>query len=118
MQSFGNLVLGLIFAALLGVVVFYGVRAWRERARNNQQPIEFIAARVSSVRTETIQQPKDIHPKAAIPPSVKQFVAFTLTDGRQVELLIPGEAFKAFAEGQSGRLRFQGTRFLGFEPQP
>ena len=36
-------------------------------------------------------------------------------NGDRMELLIPSTQFGYLAEGDTGRLSFQGTRFLGFE---
>lgn len=45
------------------------------------------------------------------------FATFQFESGDRMELQIPHDQFGYLVEGDTGKLSFQGTRFLGFERQ-
>ena len=47
--------------------------------------------------------------------STKYFVTFQVESGDRMELSVSGPEYGMLAEGDTGRLSFQGTRYLGFE---
>ena len=42
-------------------------------------------------------------------------LTFQVDSGDRMELSVTGQEFGLIAEGDTGKLTFQGTRFLGFE---
>ena len=47
--------------------------------------------------------------------STSYYVTFQVESGDRMELSVKSSEYGMLAEGDSGRLTFQGTRFLGFE---
>jgi len=47
--------------------------------------------------------------------STSYYVTFQVESGDRMELHVAGEEYGMLIEGDSGKLSFQGTRFLGFE---
>ena len=43
------------------------------------------------------------------------YVTFQVESGDRIELRLSGTEYGQLAEGDTGRLSFQGTRYLGFE---
>ena len=50
--------------------------------------------------------------------STTYYVTFQFESGERTELCVPASDYGLLAEGDRGRLTFQGTRYLGFERQP
>lgn len=47
--------------------------------------------------------------------STSYYVTFQVESGDRMELHVSGSDYGMLIEGDSGRLSFQGTRYLGFE---
>ena len=45
----------------------------------------------------------------------RYFVTFQTENGERTELAVEGREYGMLAEGDSGQLTFQGTRYMGFE---
>ena len=44
-----------------------------------------------------------------------RYVTFQVESGDRMEFCVPGKEYGMLAEGDTGKLMFQGTRYLGFE---
>ena len=49
------------------------------------------------------------------PTYTRYFATFEMDNGRRMELNVKDSEYGMLAEGDQGRLSFQGTRYLGFE---
>jgi Protein of unknown function (DUF2500) len=114
----GPILIGLVFAAILGTVAYQLIRKARQSSRNDALPVLTAPATVSGMRTNTIAQPADINPKYKVEPSTKFFARFRLHDSQSLEFELSNEQFAPLAEGQQGTLTYQGTRYVGFEKSP
>ena len=47
--------------------------------------------------------------------SVRVFERYSVVGGNRMELRLSGTEYGQLSEGDTGRLSFQGTRYLGFE---
>ena len=47
--------------------------------------------------------------------STSYYVTFEVESGDRIEFAVRGQDYGMLVEGDTGRLSFQGTRFLGFE---
>ncbi len=47
--------------------------------------------------------------------STRYYIAFQVESGDRIELSVSGADYGMLAEGDQGRLTFQGTRFLSFD---
>jgi hypothetical protein len=110
----GPLIIGLIFAVILGTAAYHLVKKSRQSARNQGLPVLTAPAIVASKRSTAIAPPTEINPKYKVDPSTKFFARFQLEDGRTLELEVNNVQFAALNEGDHGKLAYQGTRYLGF----
>ena len=108
-----------VFAALLIGAVGRGIYVW---LRNNRAPRETVDARVVTKRmkvsghgghagTRTVSGMNGV----GLSTYTRYFVTFELGNGRRLELGMKDPEYGMLAEGDLGRLSYQGTRYLGFE---
>lgn len=108
----------LIFIAIFVINLVKGVGQWN---KNNNLPKLDVDA-IVVVRRENISKTKhavagDIsgaHGYHHIT-SRTYFVTFQVTSGDRMEFKVNETEYGMLTEGDSGKLRFQGTRYLGFE---
>ena len=112
-------ILIVVFAVLLIGAIGRGLYVWM---RNNRAPQETADARITSKRmkvsghggtmmTNRISAMNTIHSSTY----TDYFVTFELENGRRLELGVKDAEYGMLAEGDRGRLSWQGTRYLGFE---
>ena len=112
-------ILSAVFAVLLIGAVGRGLYVW---IRNNRSPQEAADARVTAKRmkvsghggtamTNRMSAMNTIHSSTY----TQYFVTFELEDGKRLELGVKDPEYGMLAEGDRGRLSWQGTRYLGFE---
>ena len=112
--SLGFCILFILALALLLAALLRGLRQW---SRNNQSPRLTVEALVVAKRQSLCRQP---HPAAGDYGrnggySTNYYATFQVESGDRMELSLPGREYGLLAEGDRGRLSFQGSRFLGFE---
>lgn len=90
------------------------VRSMKEWHRNEQSPRLIVDAKVVSRRSavrRTMSDRKHIHRHGG----TNYYVTFQFETGDRLELEMSGAEYGMLAEGDQGRLTFQGSRYLGFE---
>lgn len=122
-RSFASMsVIGsVIFAAVICLFVLAIVKAIKEKRRNDASPRLTVDAFVVSKREDvsSMNQPlagdatgaRGFHTMT----TTRYFVTFEVRSGDRMELEVEGDDYGMLAEGDAGRLTFQGTRYLGFE---
>lgn len=103
MFTVARLFIFLVFAIIL-FNVLKGIFQWGE---NNRQPHLTSAAKVVGKRTS-------IHGGGNTRAYNHYFATFEFTNGNRTEFQLKDEEYGMLAEGDSGDLQFQGTRYLGF----
>ena len=106
----------LIFALVIGLFIVTAVRGIRQWHRNNNSPRLTVDAAVAAKRTEVSHH----HHHGAgntHHTSTWYYVTFQVESGDRMELPVSGREYGLLAEGDRGRLTFQGTRYLGFARQ-
>lgn len=102
----------IMFVIVIGMIlfsVFKGVSTW---SRNNAQPVLSVEARVVSKRTEQFQHSHESNHHAG---HTTHYATFQVESGDRMEFSLAGKEFGLLAEGDMGKLTFQGTRYHGFE---
>ena len=102
---FGGIVAAII-VAVFATVIFRGVRQWRS---NNASPVVTATARVVTKRGEVYGGTGDSSAQTAY------FATFEMPTGERRELAMPVREFGLIADGDTGQLTYQGTRFKGFK---
>ena len=109
----------LVFVLIIAMFVVNAVRGIGQWSKNNQAPELAVDARVVSRRTSVNSH----HHGAAgangyhTSSSTSYYVTFEVESGDRMEFHLSGSEYGMLAEGDMGKLRFQGTRYLGFERQ-
>lgn len=111
----------LVVAFVIGMFVFIIVKVIREKAKNDASPRLTVDAFVASkyTRTSSTNQPMAGDPTGAhgfhTISTTHYFVTFEVTSGDRMGFEVDEAEYAMLAEGDTGRLSFQGTRYLGFE---
>ena len=114
LATIGFVVIGLFFIVML----VRGAAGWH---RNNRSPRLTVNARVVAKRIDVnhyrtanagdMTGAHGYHTSS----STWYYVTFQVESGDRMELSVDGTEYGMLAEGDAGRLSFQGTRYLGFE---
>jgi len=119
-------IVGIGFIAVFGFMIAQAVKGGREWRGNNRSPVLTVPARVAAKRFSV--DGHHAHHQHHIPDdpghgmgththttSTTYYAAFEVESGDRMEFRLPGKEYGLLAEGDAGRLTFQGTRYLGFE---
>jgi hypothetical protein len=100
-----------IFFVVFGLIAVKGISQWN---KNNHSPRLTVQATIVAKRYNTSHHHhgSGMHAHHS---STTYYATFQVESGDRMELLIPSTQFGYLVEGDTGRLSFQGTRFLGFE---
>lgn len=116
MFDFFGKVMPIFFVAVIGIIALSVGRGLLQWGRNNKQPVLTVDSRIVSKRTEINQrhthEPND---QMTSHTNTVYYITFEVESGDRMEFPVSGKQFGLCAEGDTGRLTFQGTRFKGFE---
>ena len=102
--------------AVFAVTLVRGISQWN---KNNHSPRLTVDATVVAKRSDVSHHHHhhgDGH-MSHTTTSTTYFVTFQVDSGDRMELPVGGYEFGMLAEGDRGKLSFQGTRYLGFQRQ-
>ena len=106
----------LVFVLVIGLFIYAVVQAIARKQKNDASPRLTVLARVVSRRQEVIHHARNMNDGVYHTSSTtRYFVTFQVESGDRMELELDGSDFGMLAEGDEGRLSFQGTRFLDFQ---
>lgn len=106
-----------IFFCILGMFVVTAIRGIGQWNKNNHSPRLTVDATVVAKRTNVSSHHHgDMH-TSHMSSSTTYYATFEVESGDRMELGMSGEEYGMLAEGDRGRLTFQGTRYLSFERQ-
>ncbi len=98
-----------IFVIVIGTIIFSIGRGTKEYFRNNSMEEVTVPARIVAKRTHVWGGHGDT---AA---STSYYVTFEDEQGNRAEFSLSSKLYGMYAEGDTGMLTHQGTRFLHFE---
>ena len=101
----------LMFMLVFGIFIVTAVRVFGQWNKNNNSPRLTVAATVVAKRTNVSHHHHDRHTHH----STSYYVTFQVDSGDRMEFQMSGQEYGMLAEGDTGNLTFQGTRYLGFE---
>ncbi len=107
----------LFFIVVLGFIVFAIVRGISQWSHNNKQPVLSVTATIRTKRSDTSHSTNTMNDNMGTSSTTWYYATFEVESGDRMEFSIPGREFGLLAEGDRGKLTFQGTRYLGFERQ-
>ena len=104
------LFIGIVFVFVIGSILIKAVQGVSEWSSNNSQPVLSENATVVSKRM-------DVHGSGEHS-STSYYTTFEILGGRRCEFEVSGAEYGLLAEGDTGHLRFQGSRYLTFNRVP
>ena len=119
--SFVMIIFQMVFVCVCAVILFLIVKNISTWNKNNHSPRLTVPATVVAKRTQVTQQQ---HANAGDPTGAHGFstttstsyhVTFQVESGDRMEFAVDGMEYGMLAEGDIGKLSFQGTRYLSFE---
>ncbi len=111
-----ELIFFLMFFLVIGTFVVTAVRGIKTWNRNNNSPKLTVEATVVAKRTNVSRHHhNDMNHGGHTTTSTTYYATFQVESGDRMELCMDGYEYGMLAEGDHGKLSFQGTRYLGFE---
>ena len=107
----------LVFIMVFGMFIVIAVKGISQWNKNNNSPRLTVPAKVVAKRTNVSHHHHN-HGAGSMhhsTHSTSYYVTFQVESGDRMELHMAGHEFGLLVEGDSGKLTFQGTRYLGFE---
>lgn len=115
MDTIFPLMFGAVFLLIVGVMILALVRSASEWSSNNSSPVLSVDARVVSKRTNITRHMSQADSSHMTRSSIVYYATFQVESGDRMELRMSGREYGLLAEGDRGKLTFQGTRYRGFE---
>ena len=107
-----NVMFFLIFFLILGMFLFMIVKGLSTWNKNNQSPRLTVDATVVAKRTDVTHHHNGDNMATH---STWYYATFQVESGDRMEFAVDGMEYGMLAEGDMGKLSFQGTRYLTFE---
>lgn len=105
----------LIFGAIVVMIIFSLVKGVSQWSYNNKQPVLTVSSRVVSKRTHVSHHQNNTNGEFQNTSSTTYYITFEVESGDRLEFKVDGREFGQLAEGDEGMLKFQGTRYYGYE---
>lgn len=111
----------LLFFIVIGMFAFTAISGIKTWNRNNNSPRLTVTAKVVSKRMDVSSHQHHNAGDATgahgchTTSTTSYFVTFEVESGDRMELHVSGTEYGMLVEGDTGRLTFQGTRYLSFE---
>ena len=114
--SIMRIMVPVIFVLVFGIIIVAMVRGIGEWNKNNHSPKLSVPAKVVSRRTAVSRhhhhQGNGMHHTHT---ATSYYATFQVESGDRMEFEISDTEYGMLAEGDSGKLTFQGTRYLNFQ---
>ncbi len=107
-----SILIPVVFLVVLGMMLFTVVSNLRRWSKNNASPRLTVPAAVVAKRTNVSRRHTD---NTMARTFTTYYVTFQVESGDRMELEVDGSGYGMLVEGDTGKLSFQGTRYLGFE---
>lgn len=105
------------FIVVIGMIIYRAVQGARQWKRNNESPVLTVDARVVTKRTDVSHHHHANTTNNTMDTGYSTtyyYVTFEVESGDRMEFHVRGEEFGLLAEGDTGKVTFQGSRYLGF----
>ena len=116
-----NVMFPIMFIIVVGIIIFSLVRGIITWNKNNQSPrltvSVVVAAKRENIKHHQHANVGDLSSAHGFhtTTSTSYYVTFLVESGDRIELCVSGTEYGMLVEGDTGRLTFQGTRYLSFE---
>ena len=107
--SIMQIMVPVMFVLVFGIIIVTMVRGVGEWNKNNQSPKLTVPVTVVAKRSDVHRGIETMHTFTSY------YVTFQVESGDRMEFEISDMEYGMLAEGDSGELTFQGTRYLNFQ---
>ncbi|WP_322107583.1 DUF2500 domain-containing protein [Cytobacillus dafuensis] len=115
MFSFFTLIFPIFFIVVFGFILFQVVQGIKQWNYNNKQPVLDVSANLVAKRTQVSRHAHNHDNHVHHHSTTSYYATFEVESGDRMELQVSGSEYGQLVEGDFGKLKFQGTRFLGFD---
>ncbi|MCB2289902.1 DUF2500 domain-containing protein [Clostridium sp. CS001] len=105
----------IMFFLVFGIIIFTVIKGIGEWSNNNRQPVLSVDAKIVSKRVNVSNSSNMNNGQHHHTSSTSYYVTFEVESGDRMELQTRGDEYGLLAEGDSGKLVFQGTRYKSFQ---
>ena len=108
----------IVFVFVIGTIVARSIHGASQWKRNNDSPVLTVDATVKTKRADVSHFHHNTGPDntmTSMSSSTTYYVTFEVTSGDRMEFKVQDTEYGMLVEGDTGKLTFQGTRYLGFE---
>ncbi len=114
--GFMSIMFPIVFVMAFGIIIAVFIKSIIQWNKNNHSPRLIVDATIVSKRTHTSHHhhASDMS-MSHMHSTTTYYVTFQVESGDRMEFMMNGQEYGMLAEGDVGRLTFQGTRYLGFE---
>ncbi|QUH21689.1 DUF2500 domain-containing protein [Alkaliphilus sp. B6464] len=105
----------LFFILVFGIIIFTLIKEVKEWHENNQQPVLNVEAKIVAKRNHTSRNSSNHEGHHHHHTSTSYYVTFEVESGDRMEFGVAAKEYGLLAEGDIGKLTFQGTRYHKFE---
>lgn len=109
-----SFIVPVFFIFVFSVIIFTIVKGISQWNYNNHQPVLTVDAKVITKRTHTSRH-HHANDTVSHSSSTSYYVTFEVESGDRMEFHVPDREFGLLAEGDLGKLTFQGTRYHRFD---
>ncbi|MMZ62122.1 hypothetical protein D1872_243120 [compost metagenome] len=106
-----NTAFPIFFIIILGIIIASVGGSIRRYYVNSKQPILFVHTTIVSKRTDVSHRHDAEHSRS----DTRYYVTFEVESGDRLEFMLTGSEYGQCSEGDEGNLKFQGSRYFGFE---
>ncbi|GAB6989994.1 DUF2500 domain-containing protein [Paenibacillus pini] len=114
MFDFFGKVMPIFFVIIVAIILLSAGRAVLQWNRNNKEPLLTVDSRIVSKRNKVTHH-HDANDQMSSYSRTHYYLTFEVESGDRMEFAVSGNQYGLCAEGDSGRLTFQGTRYMGFQ---
>lgn len=115
MFSIFNMLFPIVFLTIFGIIIFTIIRGIKEWSSNNKQPVITVVAEIVAKRGHTSRSSNGHGSNIHSSTSTSYYATFEVESGDRIEFHTSAKEFGMLAEGDIGKLTFQGSRYHGFE---
>ena len=115
MFSMFNILFPIVFLTIFGIIIFTIIKGIKEWGSNNKQAVITVVAEVVAKRGHTSRSSSGHGSGVHSSTSTSYYATFEVESGDRIEFHVKAKEFGMLAEGDIGKLTFQGSRYHGFE---
>ena len=109
-----SIIFSIMFVLVFGAIIFILIKGILQWNKNNNSPRISTEATIVTKREDVSHHHNNSNDHMMDSTSTTYYVTFQVPSGDRMELHVSGSEFGMLAEGDTGTLTFQGTRYISF----